>query len=156
MTGVNNSVLYTWKLLWADLKCSHHNTSSLSDVHHEISACMPPVMGRSLPYKATPLIFGQLWIGFTGFSLSLCVMCSLTVFQVTSREVGVFKPRSSDSRVCVLESTPNSWFLLASSVAFSWTVLHPAPKWSCKNADGSRLCHFPAWNSPVATSGLPV
>lgn len=111
-----------------DLKCSHHNTSSLSDVHHEISACMPPVMGRSLPPKATPLIFGQLRIGFTGFSLSLCVMCSLTVFQVTSREVGVFKPRSSDSRVCVLEATPNSWFLLASSVAFSWTVLHPAPK----------------------------
>ena len=53
------------------LKCSHHNTSSLSDVHHQLSACMPLVTGRSLPTKATPLIFGQLWIGFTAFSLTI-------------------------------------------------------------------------------------
>ena len=131
------------------LVCSHHNTSSLSDVHHQLSAYMPPVTGRSLLTKATLLIFGQLWIGFPGFSLTPLL---LTVFQVTSRE-----GRSSNPGY--LAPMPHTKLTVSSGLLCGLFMKCSAPntKWSCKNASPpvwfmSVLCLIPSSGYPFQYS----
>lgn len=127
MTGVNNSVLYTWKLLWAQtlnvLTITPHPYQMF--IMKSLLACHQWWGDHSLPKQLLSSLDSSELDSQGSPCLSvLCAHWLSSKWQV----VGVFKPRSSDSRVCVLEATPNSWFLLASSVAFSWTVLHPVPK----------------------------
>ena len=138
------------------LKCSHHNTSSLSDVHHQLSACMPLVTGMSLPTKATPLIFGQLWIGFTGFSLTLLSFVRWLSSKWQVEKAGL------QTQVIWLQSLYSGCHakLMVSSGLLCGLFMKcspPSTKWSCKNASPpiwftSVLCMGPSSGYPFQYS----
>ena len=117
---------------------------------------MPLVTGRSLPTKATPFIFGQLWTGFTGFSLTFLSFVHWLSSKWQVEKAGL------QTQVIWLQSLYLGCHatLMVSSGLLCGLFMKcspPSTKWSCKNASPpiwftSVLCMRPSSGYPFQYS----